>query len=424
MIGCGGYAACIIDKLEKLPNLCALQAVTTLDPDDPAAVACRGKGMAVHNSVEELLATISPETVDAVVIPTSIDSHYEYARTMVERGFHVLLEKPPVSTIQDLDRLIALQRESGRFISVNFQNLYTPVAQDLKTRLAAGEFGAIQKVSSCACVLRPETYFTRSHWSGRLRLDGKWVLDGTVGNPLAHLLAESLYLATPESGMATPATVQAELYHANAIESEDTSCLRIETDEGIPVFFTATLCSETINPTVCEIKTEQAAIRIDDYVRVEISWHDGRKEKYELPGSEDPHHPMLLMLESNLRKLAKNERPTITVEECRPYMLAWNGAFDSFGPPAAIGKEFFQSLETEYGTVRHIPGIQPLAEQACAEHRLFSELGAPWARPGKVLDLAGYHHFPCAQRTETFTSSSNANGTSSEATFLNEGRMR
>ncbi len=394
MIGCGGYAAFIIDNLEKLPDLCELVAVTTLDPNDPAAMACQKKGMVVYNSVEELLENISTETIDAVVIPTSIDSHYEYALTMVDRGFHVLLEKPPVATLQDLDRLIALQRESGRFIAVNFQNLYTPIAQDLKARLAAGEFGAIRKASAHACVLRPEAYFTRSHWSGLLRLDGKWVLDGTAGNPLAHLLAETLYLATPNNGMATPATVQAELYHANRIESEDTSCIRIETTEGVPVFFTATLCSEDINPVICEIETERATIRIADYVRVEIAWNDGRKERYELPGCEDPHHPMHLMLASNLRKLAQNERPLITVEECRPYMLAWNGAFDSFGAPAAIGEESSRRIETEYGTVRCIPGIQAVAEQACAEHRLFSELGAPWAKPGKVVDLSEYRHFP------------------------------
>ena len=396
MIGCGGYAAFIIDNLEKLPNLCELVAATTLDPDDPAAEACRQKGIAVHNSVGELLENISPESVSAVVIPTSIDSHFEYARTMVGRGFHVLLEKPPVSTVQDLDRLIDLQRKSKRFISVNFQNLHTPIAQDLKARLATGTFGAIRKASAHACVLRPETYFARSHWSGLLRLDGKWVLDGTAGNPLAHLLAESLYLATPKSGMAVPATVQAELYHANAIESEDTSCIRIETTEGIPLFFTATLCSEDINPVICEIETERATIRIADYVRVEIVWNDGREEQYELPGSADPHHPMHLMLESIIEKLKNNKRPLITVEECRPYMLAWNGAFDSFGEPAAIGEESSRRIETEYGTVRCIPGIQAVAEQACAEHRLFSELGAPWANPGTKLDLSGYRHFPSA----------------------------
>lgn len=398
MIGCGGYAEYIIKGLAKLTDLCELLAVTTLDPNDPAAVACREKGMAVYNSVEELLGNISPETVDAVVIPTSIDSHYGYARTMVDRGFHVLLEKPPVSTVQDLDRLIDLQYESGKFISVNFQTLYTPIAQDLKARLAAGEFGAIQKVSSCACVLRPETYFTRSHWSGLLQLDGKWILDGTVGNPLAHLLAESLYLATPGNGMATPTTVQAELYHANAIESEDTSCLRIETTEGVPVFFTATLCSEEITPVVCEIETGQAVIRIVDYVRVEIAWNNGQVDQYELPGCDDPHRPLGIMLESVIENLKNNERPLITVEECRPYMLAWNGAFESFGEPAGIDKESLLSIETEHGTVRCIPDIQALAKQACAEQRLFSELGTTWAKPGAKVDLNGYRHFPSVNK--------------------------
>lgn len=394
MIGCGGYAGHLINGLSELPDLCELVAVTSLDPHDPAATVCRDKGMAVYNSAEELLENISDETVSAVVIPTSINSHYEYARMMVDRGFHVLLEKPPVSTIQDLDRLIDLQRKSGRFISVNFQNLYTSITVDLKERLASGEFGSIRKVSACACVVRPQTYFTRSHWSGLLQLDGNWILDGTVGNPLAHLLAESLYLATPAPGMATPSSIQAELYHANEIESEDTSCLRMETLEGVPVFFTATLCSNEITLIVCEIATDLARIRITDYVQVEIEWNDGRTDQYELTGSDNPHRPMSIMLNSVIRDLHDHVRPQITVEECRPYMLAWNGAFESFGKPARIDAAFCSSIETEYGTVRCIKDIQASAQQASREHRLFSELNVAWANPGKLVHLNGYCCFP------------------------------
>ncbi len=391
MIGCGGYAGDWIDRLAEIPDLCELIAVTTLDPDDPAAQACRAKGLLVYNSVDELLDHLSPETCSAVIVPTSIDSHYEYAFKVVERGFHVLLEKPPVSVIQDLDRLIKLQRESGKFIAITFQHLYSTGVQRLKTRLASGEFGAIKTVRAHAVWPRPESYFSRSFWSGRIQMDGRWVLDGTLGNPLAHLMAEALYLATPDLGMAIPVHLEAELYQTNNIESEDTSVVRIKTKKGVSVFYSASLCGTKLMPICCEIETERAVIRLTDHAQLEITYSDGRKELQDDPGRNDHSTDRCLMIEAIIRKLLRNERPMITVEECRPYMLAWNGAFESAQRPVAVP---FSKKEIEAGIMRFIPGIGELGQKAVKEQSLFSELGVEWAVAGTPVDLTEYTHFP------------------------------
>ena len=392
MIGCGGYAAYLIERLAELPEVCELLAVTTPYPDDPSAQACRAKGIPVYNSADELMENISPKTCHAVLIPTSIDSHYEYACKAVKHGFHVLLEKPPVATIQDLDRLIDLQRESGKFIAVNFQHLYSATTQQLKGKLANGEFGAIRSVKAHALWQRSESYFSRSCWSGRLQINGRWVLDGTIGNPLAHLLAEALYLASPEPGMARPIRVESELYHANDIESDDTSTVRLATETGVSVFYCASLCGEKNRPILCEIETDRATIRFHDHHRADILYRDGREEILENP-SHDDHTDRRRMLAAVARKLLRAERPMITVEECRPYILALNGAFESAGRPAvvagAIGKK-----ETEHGTVRCINGIEELSLKAVQRQQLFSELGVEWAKPGISIDLNGYNRFP------------------------------
>lgn len=397
MIGCGGYAAYLIDRLAELPDDCRLVAVTALDPAGPAAQACRAKGLAVYGSADELLDNLIPETCPAIIVSTSIESHFGFVEKIIDRGFHVLLEKPPVATIQDLDRLIDLQRASGKFIAVNFQHLLNPMTQTLKARIAASEFGAIRRVRSSALWARSESYFSRSGWSSRMQIDGQWVLDGTIGNPLAHLLAEALYLATPSAGMANPVRVQAELYRANAIESEDTSCLRVETAEGVSVFYCASLCSEKMTPILCEIETEWAVIRLFDYFRVEIIWSDGHIEQAETPDN-DNHLDRRIMLKAVSKKLANNERPLITVEECRPYMLVWNGAFESFGIPAMIDEDVIFTEETKYGTVRCVQDLQPLVEQASRQQRLFSETGVAWARAGASVELLGYDYFPSVNR--------------------------
>ena len=389
MMGCGGYAALLIDLLAEMPEV-RLLATTTPDPDDPAAQACRNRGLPVYDSLDELLENISPETCTAVLIPTSIDSHFEFARRVVEAGYHVLLEKPPVATIQDLDRLIELQRESGKFIAVNFQHLYSAATQQIKERLAGGEFGEIRCVKGHSLWQRPETYFTRSGWSGRLQVDGRWVLDGTIGNPLAHLMAEALYLASPAPGMARPVRLEAELYCANDIESEDTSVVCIETEGGVPVFYCASLCGDEQGEVLCEVETDRATLRLHDYHWVEIRYHDGREEILETGHDESVDRKR--MIGEVVRKLERNERPMITVEECRPYVLAWNGAFESAGVPASITD--FSRKETAQGIARIIPGIESLSEQAVRQQKLFSELGVAWGAPGRVVDLSEYWKFP------------------------------
>lgn len=394
MIGCGGYAAYLRGRIEELPEVCRLVAVTTRDLESPTARECRKAGLAVYQDVDEMLDALSPEECPAVVIPTSIESHFEYTETAVSKGFHVLLEKPPVATIQDLDRLIELQRLYGKWIAVNFQHLFNASTQSIKQRLFSGEFGAIKSVYASALWPRAETYFQRSSWSGKLKVDDRWVLDGTVGNPLAHLVAEALYLATTGPGMATPSTVQAELYHANAIESEDTSAMRVETTEGIELFFCASLASKNRRDTACEIRAEKATIRLCDFCQVEVAFCGGRTEQQDFSEEDSGVFSRQGMIRSMIQSLRENQRPLITVEECRSYVLVWNGAFESAGIPAAIKPGFIKKEELDGKNFYCIPGMDRAIQEMVSANRLFSEVGVPWGVPGKVIEMDQYTHFP------------------------------
>ncbi len=74
-----------------------------------AAVASRhGRVDGVDNfsDLAEMLAA-RPD-LDAVAICTPPQAHYEGARLALERGKHVLLEKPPTETVRQLESLVAL----------------------------------------------------------------------------------------------------------------------------------------------------------------------------------------------------------------------------------------------------------------------------------------------------------------------------
>jgi D-galactose 1-dehydrogenase len=82
-----------------------------------AAAASRNAGVAgVANfsSIESMLAGI-PD-LDAIAICTPPQAHYAAAKLALEQGLHVLLEKPPCTSMAQLDNLVRLAKAADRTI--------------------------------------------------------------------------------------------------------------------------------------------------------------------------------------------------------------------------------------------------------------------------------------------------------------------
>ncbi|HUJ11536.1 MAG TPA: Gfo/Idh/MocA family oxidoreductase [Verrucomicrobiae bacterium] len=397
-VGTSGYAGYLLDRLWELPNLCRVIAAATLDkPNSPSVLHCAKHGVRVFPTMEAMLTAIDAKQCDAILVATGIDSHYDYAAQALAAGFHVLLEKPPVPTIQEQDALTKLQKRTGRMTAVHFQFLYADVNQRLKALLAGGSLGAIRRLRAFAAWPRPVQYFQRSAWTGRLRTADNWVLDGTVGNALAHLLAHQLFFATAKPGLAAPATVQAELYHANEIEGEDTSAVRITTDEGVEIVCCASLATATQRDVSLEIETEKAVVRQNDFAETVVHYSDGREEVLGKPHPSKAEEDKIVrrrMLTTILDSLVREEPQLFDVPTCRPYVLALNGAFESNGSPKPIAGQFKHTSVSENLQQVVIESIERDLELSFSKRSLFSEVGIPWAKATPRFVCNGYNSFP------------------------------
>jgi predicted dehydrogenase len=85
-------------------------------------------------AVEELLEA----DVDAVCIATPDDRHFDAARKALAAGKHVLIEKPSVLRLQELDELIGLAAEKGALARVVYHKLADPDHKKLRTHVADG----------------------------------------------------------------------------------------------------------------------------------------------------------------------------------------------------------------------------------------------------------------------------------------------
>jgi predicted dehydrogenase len=76
--------------------------------------------------------------VDAVCVATPDDRHFEPARQALAAGKHLLVEKPSVLSLQELDQLDRLAREKGVLAKVVYHKLADPDHKKLRTHVADG----------------------------------------------------------------------------------------------------------------------------------------------------------------------------------------------------------------------------------------------------------------------------------------------
>ena len=81
--------------------------------------------------------------VDAVVIATTVDTHFELAMSAIEAGKHVLVEKPLASSSDEALRLIDAAARRGVVLMVDHTFVYTAAVMKMRELASSGELGDI-----------------------------------------------------------------------------------------------------------------------------------------------------------------------------------------------------------------------------------------------------------------------------------------
>jgi D-galacturonate reductase len=101
---------------------------------DPNSALGRFANYAGPEAVTDLLAS----GIDAVCVATPDDRHFEPARAALAAKKHVLIEKPAVLSLAQLDELVALAAENGVLAKVVYHKLADPDHKKLRTLVADG----------------------------------------------------------------------------------------------------------------------------------------------------------------------------------------------------------------------------------------------------------------------------------------------
>ncbi len=138
----GSQHARIYSELAKRSNgQCSFVGVCDTDSIRVRALAEKVGGGAFENAAE--LANF----VDAVSVATPTETHYKVARVFLERGKHVLVEKPITDSLHEAEELVALARKNKCVLQVGHIERFNPVMRYLTDILREARFIEVHRLS-------------------------------------------------------------------------------------------------------------------------------------------------------------------------------------------------------------------------------------------------------------------------------------
>ncbi len=411
VVGLGGYAQAHLQAVDWLAQqgLARLAAVIARPQDRQAhpdqLEQVQQKRARLFASLEEFWQDAG-DVADVICLPIGIHEHADVTIRAMEAGLHVYCEKPAAATVQDVDRMIDARDRLRRKLTVGFQYLLGPAIARVKQRIVAGKLGQPLKATLVCTWPRSREYYQRNAWAGRLRTDGRWVLDSPANSAMAHQIMNLLYLASPLDGRAArPRWVRAELYRAYDIESADTVQLMFATDTGVQAHVILSHATrEAIGP-VLDMEFERGQVRFEGHDgRSTIRYADGRTEAFE----NAPETWRFELFRDLVLAIHENRPVACPPELARPHTLLVNGMHESGAPIVTIPQ---QSIYEETGPriwppgstgrFRRVRGLESFIQQARQRERFFSELGVRWAQPRQQFSLSSYHQFPAQRLTSS-----------------------
>lgn len=138
IVGLGYWGPNLVRNFLAQKNI---QKVVACDQRTERLEFIKSKSPAVllSNNYEELLRS----DIDALVIATPVESHYQLAKKALEAGKHIWVEKPFTATSQQAEGLLELADKKNLRIFVDHTFIYTGAVRKMKEIVGKGELGKI-----------------------------------------------------------------------------------------------------------------------------------------------------------------------------------------------------------------------------------------------------------------------------------------
>lgn len=185
LLGCGRIAKNHVGPLLELPGA---RLVSLCDLDlERARRYSQSSEIPVYSNYHDMMRS---EKIDVVSILTPSGMHAEHAMDIMDRyQKHVVLEKPPALTINDMNRMNEVAVKNGVKIFPIYQNRYNKAVSRVRSDISDGIFGKIALATIRLRWCRKQPYYDRDPWRGTWAMDG-----GALTNQGIHYIDLLQYL--------------------------------------------------------------------------------------------------------------------------------------------------------------------------------------------------------------------------------------
>ena len=180
LIGCGRISTNHI--LAAKNNHLEIAAVCDILPEAMEAVLAKhgleqDSSIARYTDYIQMLDEVKPTLVS---IATESGIHGQIALACIDRGIHVIVEKPMAMSMAEADEIIRRSREKNVKVAACHQNRFNVAVQKTRAALEAGRFGRLSHGSVHVRWNRNRGYYTQAPWRGTWAQDGGCLMNQCI----------------------------------------------------------------------------------------------------------------------------------------------------------------------------------------------------------------------------------------------------
>ncbi len=207
VLGCGRVSGRYLEVFRDELRDCKVVAVCDVIHEKADRVAKALNAEPVYN-YEDLLA----KDIGVVLVLTESGKHFAHARTALEAGRHVIVEKPAALLPEQILANEKLAAEKNLMYSVVHQNRFNPAMRILKKTFDQGRFKKVVLATIRLRWCRYQEYY-EDGWHGTWKMDG-----GVISQQAIHHLDALQWVCGPIEKVTA-----AQTNALNKLEAEDTT---------------------------------------------------------------------------------------------------------------------------------------------------------------------------------------------------------
>lgn len=142
VVGLGFIGPAHIEALRRIPGI----EVVAISHHTREKAEAKARQLQVPKAYTDFYEMLDQEQLDCVHICTPNHLHYSMAKAALEKGVHVICEKPLAVKLSEAEELVKMAAASGLVNAVHFNIRYYPLVRQMKLMREKGELGEVYSV--------------------------------------------------------------------------------------------------------------------------------------------------------------------------------------------------------------------------------------------------------------------------------------